>query len=82
MESPYAKAKATIQVSERIHPEVVALHHGYGHTGFGKIAQGSLNKTNAWCPAGTNDGQFLAGVSEITSGMAVHKEIGVKIIKA
>ena len=82
LESPYAKAKATIQVSERIHPEVVALHHGYGHTGFGKIAQGSLNKTNAWCPAGTNDGQFLAGVSEITSGMAVHKEIGVKIIKA
>jgi thiosulfate reductase / polysulfide reductase chain A len=82
LESPYAKAKATIQVTERIHPEVVALHHGYGHTGFGKIAQGALNKSNSWCPAGTNDGQFLAGVSEITSGMAVHKEIGVKIIKA
>jgi thiosulfate reductase/polysulfide reductase chain A len=82
LESPYAKAKATIQTTERIHPEVVALHHGYGHTGFGKIAQGALNKTNSWCPAGTNDGQFLAGVSEITSGMAVHKEIGVKIIKA
>jgi hypothetical protein len=41
-----------------------------------------LNKANSWCPAGTNDGQFLAGVSEKTSGMAVHKEIGVKIIKA
>ena len=82
LESPYAKAKATIQVTERIHPEVVALHHGYGHTGFGKIAQGSLNKSNPWCPAGTNDGQFLAGVSEKASGMAVHKEIGVKIIKA
>jgi thiosulfate reductase/polysulfide reductase chain A len=82
LESPYAKAKATIQLTERIHPEVVALHHGYGHTGFGKIAQGAFNKANAWCPAGTNDGQFLAGVSEITSGMAVHKEIGVKIIKA
>ncbi|HEY6871653.1 MAG TPA: molybdopterin-dependent oxidoreductase [Geobacteraceae bacterium] len=82
LESPYAKAKATIQTTERIHPEVVALHHGYGHTGFGKIARGALNKANPWSPAGTNDGQFLAGVSEKTSGMAVHKEIGVKIIKA
>jgi thiosulfate reductase/polysulfide reductase chain A len=82
IESPFAKAKATIQVSERIHPEVVALHHGYGHTAFGKIAKGSMNKANTWCPAGTNDGQFLAGVSEKTSGMAVHKEIGVRVIKA
>ena len=82
IESPYAKAKATIQVTERIHPEVVALHHGYGHWGFGKIARGSQNKINTWSPAGTADGQFLAGVSEKTSGMAVHKEIGVRIIKA
>ncbi|MDA8240489.1 MAG: molybdopterin-dependent oxidoreductase [Nitrospiraceae bacterium] len=82
IESPYAKGKATVQVTERIHPEVVALHHGYGHWGFGKIARGSLNKINRWSPAGTGDGQFLAGVSEKTSGMAVHKEIGVRIIKA
>jgi anaerobic selenocysteine-containing dehydrogenase len=82
IESPYAKAKGTIQVTERIHPEVVALQHGYGHTGFGKIARGSLNKTNRWSPAGTNDGQFPAGVSEKTSGMAVHKEIGVRVMKA
>ena len=82
IESPYAKAKGTVQVTERIHPEVVALHHGYGHWGFGKIARGSLNKVNRWSPAGTGDGQFLAGVSEKTSGMAVHKEIGVKVIKA
>ncbi len=82
IESPYAKAKGTVQVTERIHPEVVALHHGYGHWGFGKIARGSLNKINRWSPAGTGDGQFLAGVSEKASGMAVHKEIGVKVIKA
>ncbi len=82
LESPFAKAKATVQVTERIHPEVVALHHGYGHWGFGKVARGSENKINQWCPAGTADGQFLAGVSEKTSGMAVHKEIGVRIIKA
>ena len=82
IESPYAKAKGTVQVTERIHPEVVALQHGYGHWGFGKIARGALNRINRWSPAGTADGQFLAGVSEKTSGMSVHKEIGVKIIKA
>jgi len=82
LESPYAKAKATIQVTQRLHPDVVALQHGYGHWGFGKIAQGALNRTNTWCPAGTADGQFLAGVSEKASGMAVHKEIGVRILKA
>jgi hypothetical protein len=49
---------------------------------MGKIARGALNKTNTWCPAGTADGQFPAGVSEKASGMAVHKEIGVKVIKA
>ena len=82
LKSPYAKAKATIQVTQRIHPEVVALQHGYGHWGFGKIARGALNRTNTWCPSGTADGQFLAGVSERASGMAVHKEVGVRIIKA
>ncbi|MCL5024508.1 MAG: molybdopterin-dependent oxidoreductase [Nitrospirae bacterium] len=82
IESPYGKAKATVQATERIHPEVVALQHGYGHWGFGKIARGALNKINTWSPAGTGDGQFLAGVAEKTSGMAVHKEIGVKVVKA
>jgi thiosulfate reductase/polysulfide reductase chain A len=82
LESPYAKAKATVQVTERIHPEVVALQHGYGHWGLGKIARGSLNKANPWCPAGTADGQFFAGKAEKFSGQIVAKEIGVKIIKA
>lgn len=82
IESPYAKAKGTVQVSERIHPEVVALHHGYGHWGFGKNARGGTNKQNTWSPAGTADGQFLAGKAEKFSGMAVHKEIGVRLIKA
>ncbi len=82
IESPYAKAKGSVQVTERIHPEVVALHHGFGHWGFGKIARGSMNKINRWSPEGTGDGQFLAGVSEKTSGMAVHKEIGVKVTRA
>jgi len=82
LESPYAKAKATVQVTERIHPEVVALQHGYGHWGLGKVARGSLNKANPWCPAGTADGQFFAGKAEKFSGQIVAKEVGVKIIKA
>jgi thiosulfate reductase/polysulfide reductase chain A len=82
LESPYAKAKATVQVTERIHPEVVALQHGYGHWGLGKVARGSLNKANPWCPAGTADGQFLAGKAEKFSGQIVTKEVGVRIIKA
>ncbi len=82
IESPYAKAKGTVQVTERIHPEVVALQHGYGHWGFGKVAKGSLNQINRWSPAGTADGQFFSGKAEKFSGQIVAKEIGVKIIKA
>lgn len=82
IESSYAKAKATVQVTERIHPEVVALQHGYGHWGFGKVARGALNRINKWSPAGTADGQFLPGKAEKFSGMAVHKEVGVRVIKA
>jgi len=82
IESPFAKAKGTVQVTERIHPEVVALQHGYGHWGFGKVAKGSLNKINRWSPAGTADGQFFAGKAEKFSGQIVAKEIGVKIMKA
>ncbi|MBI5043410.1 MAG: molybdopterin-dependent oxidoreductase [Nitrospirae bacterium] len=82
IESPFAKAKGTVQVTERIHPEVVALQHGYGHWAFGKVAKGSMNKLNKWSVAGTSDGQFLPGKAEKFSGMAVHKEIGVKVTKA
>ena len=82
IESPYAKAKATVELTERIHPEVVALHHGYGHSGFGKVARGALNKFNKWSPEGTADGQFFAGKAERLSGQIVTKEIGVKLIKA
>jgi thiosulfate reductase/polysulfide reductase chain A len=82
IESPYAKAKGTVQVTERIHPEVVALQHGYGHWGFGKVAKGSLNQINRWSPAGTADGQFFSGKAEKFSGQIVAKEIGVRILKA
>ncbi|MBF0592847.1 MAG: molybdopterin-dependent oxidoreductase [Nitrospirae bacterium] len=82
IESAFAKAKATIQVTERIHPEVVALQHGFGHWGFGKVARGSMNKVNKWSPAGTDDGQFMPGKAEKFSGQIVTKEVGIRIIKA
>lgn len=82
IESPYAKAKGTLLVTERIHPETVALQHGYGHWGFGNVAKGSLNNINEWAPGGTADGQFLPGKAEKFSGMAVTKEVGVKVTKA
>ncbi len=72
IESPFAKAKSTVYVTEGIHPEVVGLHHGYGHWALGKIAKGK----------GTNDGQFLPGKAEPICGQAVTKEIGVKVYKA
>jgi len=72
IESPYARAKGTVHLTEGIHPEVVGLQHGYGHWAMGKVAKGR----------GTADGQFLAGRAEILSGQAVHKEIGVKVYKA
>ena len=72
IESPVAKAKSIVHLTEGIHPEVVGLHHGYGHWALGEIAKGK----------GTNDGQFLPGKAEKICGQAVTKEIGVKVYKA
>jgi len=71
VESPYASAKAKARATALIHPETVALLHGFGHTGFGPTAQGK----------GCNDGQFLPGKAEAMSGMAIHKEVAVKVYK-
>ncbi|MBI2252306.1 MAG: molybdopterin-dependent oxidoreductase [Armatimonadetes bacterium] len=72
IESPYAKAKATVFLTEGIHPEVVGQQHGFGHWALGRIAKGK----------GTNDGQFMPGKIDKISGQAVTKEVGVKIYKA
>lgn len=72
VESPYGKAKAVARVVEGIHPEVVGWQHGFGHWGLGKIAKGQ----------GTADGQFNLTKSDPISGMALHKEVCVKVYKA
>ncbi|HHT9117273.1 MAG TPA: molybdopterin-containing oxidoreductase family protein, partial [Candidatus Hypogeohydataceae bacterium YC38] len=72
IESPYGKAKGKVHLTEGIHPEVVGLHHGYGHWALGNIARGK----------GVNDGLFMPGKAERLSGQGITKEVGVRIYKA
>jgi thiosulfate reductase/polysulfide reductase chain A len=72
VESPYGKAKAKAQVTQGMHPDVVGWQHGFGHWGFGEVAKGR----------GTADGQFNVTKADPVSGMALHKEVCVKVYKA
>lgn len=72
VESSYGKAKAKAQVTQGMHPDVVGWQHGFGHWGFGEVARGK----------GTADGQFNATKSDPVAGMALHKEVCVKVYKA
>lgn len=72
IESVFAKAKGRVHLTQGIHPEVVGLHHGYGHWAGGSIAKGK----------GIDDGQFMPGKVDVICGQAVTKEIGVKVYKA
>lgn len=71
MESPYGKAQVKVHLTEGIHPEVVGLHHGYGHGALGKQAKGK----------GVNDGLFMPGKAERLSGQGITKEVGVRLYK-
>jgi thiosulfate reductase/polysulfide reductase chain A len=72
VESPYGKVLAEAKITARIHPEVVGAQHGFGHVALGRQAKGK----------GTNTGILNVTKSDPISGMAVHKEICVKIYKA
>jgi len=72
VESPYGKVKAKVKVSKRIHPEVVGLQHGFGHTALGKNAVGR----------GTSDAGLRPTKADPLSGQALHKETCVRIYKA
>ncbi len=71
VENQYAKATAKARVTNRIHPDVVGMTHGFGHWASGPVAKGK----------GTNDTQFLAGKAEPISGMAAHKDGAVRVYK-
>ena len=71
VESPYGKVLAEAKLTRRIHPEVVGAQHGFGHTALGKQAIGK----------GSNMGVLNISKSDPLSGMAVHKEVCVKVYK-
>lgn len=69
IESPYGRVRAKVELTKRIHPEVVGLQHGFGHTALGTRAKGR----------GTSDAVLRPTVSDPLSGMALHKEACVRL---
>ena len=72
VESKYGSVKAKVRVSRRMHPEVVGLQHGFGHTALGRQAAGR----------GTRDSALRPVRSDPLSGQASHKETCVRISRA
>jgi thiosulfate reductase/polysulfide reductase chain A len=72
VENQYARATAKARVTQRIHPDVVGMTHGFGHWGLGSVAKGK----------GINDTQFIPGRADPISGMAAHKDGAVRVYKA
>jgi thiosulfate reductase/polysulfide reductase chain A len=72
IESPYGKVRGTIKTSKRMHPEVIGHQHGFGHWALGHLAKGR----------GTSDSALRPTKSDPLSGMALHKEACVRILKA
>jgi thiosulfate reductase/polysulfide reductase chain A len=72
VESLHGKVRARVKTTRRIHPEVVGLHHGFGHTALGRLAKGR----------GTSDSSLRPTKSDPLSGQASHKECCVRIVRA
>lgn len=72
VESPYGRVRAKVRTTTRIHPEVVGLQHGFGHTALGRLAAGR----------GTSDSVLRPTKSDPLSGQATHKEACVRILRA
>jgi thiosulfate reductase/polysulfide reductase chain A len=72
IESPYGLARGKAQLTERMHPEVVGLQHGFGHWALGRTAAGR----------GTAVGPLNRIAYDPLAGQAVHKEICVRVRRA
>jgi thiosulfate reductase/polysulfide reductase chain A len=72
VESPFGKTTAKVKTSRRIHPEVVGLQHGFGHTSLGQLAKGR----------GTSDTVLRPTKADPISGQALHKQTCVRLTKA
>ena len=71
VESKFGRVRAKVKATKRMHPEVVGLQHGFGHTALGRNAKGR----------GTSDAPLRPTKADPLSGMALHKEACVKVYK-
>jgi anaerobic selenocysteine-containing dehydrogenase len=71
VESPFQKIKAKVKCSEGVHPEVVAIASGQGHTSYGKWQKG----------IGVNPNDILGVDYDTLSGQAAFFNTRVKVYK-
>jgi thiosulfate reductase/polysulfide reductase chain A len=69
VESPHGQIQGKVKLSKRMHPEVIGLQHGFGHTAMGRRARGR----------GCSDSVLRPTKEDTLSGMALHKEACVRI---
>jgi thiosulfate reductase / polysulfide reductase chain A len=72
VESPFRKIKARVKFSEGVHPEVVAIPSGQGHTSYGKWQKG----------IGVNPNEIIGVDYDALSGQAAFFNTRVKVYKA
>jgi anaerobic selenocysteine-containing dehydrogenase len=72
VESPFRKIKAKVKFSEGVHPEVVAIPFGQGHTSYGQWQKG----------IGVNPNEIIGVDYDSISGQAVFFNTRVKIYPA
>jgi anaerobic selenocysteine-containing dehydrogenase len=72
VESPFQKIKAKVKFSEGVHPEVIAIPSGQGHTSDGKWQKGM----------GVNPNEIIGVDYDALSGQAAFFNTRVKVYKA
>ena len=72
IESPFGKMKTRVKVSEGVHPKVVAIAWGQGHTSYGKWQKG----------IGCNPNGIIGIDFDQLSGQAAFFNTRVKVYKA
>jgi anaerobic selenocysteine-containing dehydrogenase len=72
VESPFQKIKVKVKFSEGVHPDVVAIPSGQGHTSYGKWQKG----------IGVNPNEIIGVSYDTLSGQAAFFNTRVKVYKA
>jgi anaerobic selenocysteine-containing dehydrogenase len=72
VESPFQKIRAKVKCSEGVHPDVIAIPSGQGHTSYGKWQKG----------IGVNPNEILGVDYDTLSGQASFFNTRVKVYKA